>query len=532
MDLDSTDFGRIHVSTVPLPDGIQAPSATYTYAGSVLVLHRTAGPDEDRYALSVVADDGTGFRRIFEGDIPEHARANGIRHMPFADNRRVLLGDYILECSPDIDSCTRAELVPLEYPWDLEHDPLTSHHWSEIIVSPDDEHMAWTILRTDMGAAAAWGRLERRADRYTIEDATLISSASAFEPDPEHEGCVIPTPVRGGEVKQFVRGGTAISAVGSAGGFLPDSVIQSLDGDAFTPVTRAPGYDETTILSPDERLGIVMTSRASVETNPAVLGLLPRPLAGIAGRGASWAAYMYTVSGVRTFRRGNIGPVLIDIARSQAEPHYEGISLADPDGEWVYVSPLSWHPSGTRVMWIETLRGTMRPGAHATLRVRIAHLRDHVPSEPVAVRPAPAQIPYAITGEDAAAVLATPTPASFVGRVAGRHSGCASVELRSGDIATGREGFTRVDYDGFSDDGLTFYDGFEEITSSFAAGTRYRADLAATGEVDGEMRLRVTWSGISAGTRLLFDLGEDGNPRSFGFARAGSRRLDIADLSE
>src|SRR6185437_13374794 len=97
------------------------------------------------------AETVSGFTEIFSGPIRRLPTANGIRHMPFADNRRMLLGDYVLECTGSFDTATEAELVPVEYPWNLTSDPLTSHHWSEIIVSPDD-HIAWTILRTDMSA--------------------------------------------------------------------------------------------------------------------------------------------------------------------------------------------------------------------------------------------------------------------------------------------------------------------------------------------------------------------------------------------
>lgn len=525
MLIESAEVGRIRVADVPLPEGVREPSATYSASGSVLVLHRTG---EHRYALSALRDDGSHFRTVFEGEIAPHPKANGIRHMPFADNRRVLLGDWVLECSPDIDTCTRAELVPVDYPWGLADDPLTSHHWSEIIVAPDGEHMAWTMLRVDMGAAAAWGRLRRTGDRYVIEDPVLISSPAELAPDPAHEGCLIPLPALGGEVKQFVRGGAAISAVGSAGGFLPDSVIQSLEAAEVTAITRTPGYDETTILSPDERLGLVMTSRASATTDPAVLGLLPRPLAALSGRGASWAAYFYTVDGVRRFRRGSIGPVLIDVARSQADGDYRGTSLADPGGDWVYVSPMSWHPSGTRAMWMETLRGTL--DEQPVLRIRTANLLDHEPGEPVAPRPDPPAVPYGIRGARAEQLLRTPPAMPAAGRILGRHAGHALIEREAGDLRTGRAARTSVTYTGFSDDGRTFYDGTETTESSFATGTVFTADLQATGETEGEMRLRMTWSGIADGTRLLFDRADDGLPRSYGFARLADERREVADL--
>ncbi|WP_455616957.1 hypothetical protein [Eisenbergiella sp.] len=39
-------------------------------------------------------------------------------------------------------------------------------------------------------------------------------------------------------------------------------------------MTKTPGYDEATIFSPDNRLGIVMSTRFSPKTNSSYLGLI------------------------------------------------------------------------------------------------------------------------------------------------------------------------------------------------------------------------------------------------------------------
>ncbi|WP_415854475.1 hypothetical protein [Sinomonas sp. G460-2] len=534
MKITSDDFGRIDVSDVPLPDNLCDASATYTYSGKVFVLYRSDQDPygEDWYHAAVVDDDGTDFTNIFSGQIPQHAKANGIRHMPFADNRRLLLGDYVLECSPDIDTCTNAELVAVEYPWGLEEDPLTTHHWSEIIVSPDNEHIAWTILRNDMGAAVAVGRLRRTEDRYIIEDPVIISSPDELAHDPDREGYFVPLPVRGGEVKQFVRGGAAISSAGGKGGFLPDSVVQDLATEEMVQITRTPGYDETTIFSPDERLGLVMTSRASKRTDPAILGMVPRPHALLSGMNLAWAVYQYTVSGVRSFREGNVGPVLIDIERSMNEPGYDGVPLNSPDDSWVYCSPMSWHPSGKKAMWLEMLRGSERAGAYRQMRLRTAHLLDHEPSGPVTAQPTPRTVPYGITGATAEQTLRQPAERVRSGRIAGQHSGYIEFERRPGDLARGRAASATTTYVGYSDDGRSFYNGYEQTASSFTSDTVYRADLELTGEQSGEMRLRATWSSVQEGTRLLFGPAADGLPKSHGFARYGDTRMNIEDLVE
>jgi hypothetical protein len=523
----SESLGRIDVRTVPLPANVLSPSATYTVSGKVFVLYRAAGDpiDRDWYRAAIVEDDGSGFTEIFSGPILQQRTANGIRHMPFSDDRRMLLGDYVLECAEPLGTATSAELVPVRYPWDLTSDPLTSHHWSEIIVSPDD-HIAWTILRTDMSAVVGLGRLIRTGDHYVIADPVVISSADALRPDPERVGWFTTHPMLGGEVKQFVRGGSAISSVGDGGGALTDSVIQDLTVARIEAITRTPGYDETTILSPDERLGIVMTSRASTGTDPAFLGLLPRPHANLVTMDLAWVVYLYVVDGVRRFRPGSIGPVLIDVARSMTEPGYRGIAL-DRDESWVYCSPMSWHPSGRTAMWMEMLRGSGAGDEGATLRIRIAELLDRTAPRPVDPVPTPSHPPYALAGDEARELLrrrATTVPS---GRIAGAHSGWMEF-TRSSD---GRGTFSaRSRYVNYSDDGRGVYNGFERAAGSMADGVVYEADLELVGECTGEMRLRAEWSGVRDGTRLLFDDGADGKPRSRGFARFGDTVARVDDL--
>ncbi|ULT54857.1 hypothetical protein L1999_17100 [Neobacillus drentensis] len=248
-------IGRVDVSSVPLPNDVKLQSGTYTYSGKVLISYKTENDilSADFYNLAVLNDDGTDFQVIFSGVIPTKEKANGIRYMPFQDNKRVLLGDYVLECTPNIDTCTSAELVSIEYPSILEEDARTTHHWSEIIIAPDNKHMSWTMLRSDIGAAVAIGILERKSDSYVIENVQLISTIQNFEHDPNNPGFIFPRAIRGGEVKQFVRGGNAISAVGGKRSSTPDSIVQDLTSEDLTQVTYTPGYDETTIFSPDER---------------------------------------------------------------------------------------------------------------------------------------------------------------------------------------------------------------------------------------------------------------------------------------
>lgn len=523
-------LGRVEVTTVPAPEDAHDLTATYTFSGKVLISYKTPGQPagKDDWTIAVAEDDGSQFRVIFSGPIPARPKANGLRFMVFADNRRVLLGDFVLECDPDIDSCRHAALVPVHYPWDYADDPRTMNHYSEIIIAPDNQTMSWTILRTDIGAAVGLGALRREADRYVIENAHIISTLRFLEEDPAHPGYLLPQPIRGGEVKQFVRGGAAISMVGAKDGALTDSVVQDLASGETTQVTRTPGYDETTIFSPDERLGIVMSTRGSPKTDPAVFGLLPRPRGGLATQGLIQHLYLYAVAGVRSFRKGNIGPVLIDIRRSLSEPGYLGLVLNDPREEWVYYSPMSWHPGGQKVLWMEGLRGTRGQ----QMRIRKAELLDYRPGPTIPARPTPTGIPYGLAGEQAAQSLRNPPSLDAEGRIAGRHSGYIAYTRKGQPPAPALMGTTQATYVDFSDDGLTFYNGYEKARYSFMGESVYEASLVMSGAQPGEMKLRATFSQANYQNppRLLFEPGADGQPKSFGYTTYAGVTLRVEDL--
>jgi hypothetical protein len=523
VEIRDASIGRILVSTVPFPDDVKVLSGTYTYSGKVLVSYKTEKDihTADFYNLAVLNDDGTDFRMIFSGVIPTKPKANGIRYMPYQDNTRVLLGDYMLECTPDIDTCKSAELVPVEYPSILEENVRTTHHWSEIIIAPDNKHMSWTILRSDLSAAVAIGVLERKTDHYAIENVQLINNIQNFEHDPNNPGFLIPLPIRGGEVKQFVRGGNAISVAGGKDNSTPDSVVQDLTSDNLTQITYTPGYDETTIFSPDERLGIVMSTRFSKQTDPAIFGLMPKPYGIYTAMGMAWSLYTYAVTGVRKFRAGNIGPALIEIDRSMHEPGYQGIQLTS-DENWVYCSPMSWHPDGKRVMWPEMLRGS----DGSQMRLQTAKLPDYKPEAPVPFETTTDHIRYGIKD---LTVLDSVNP-NVEGKIAGKHSGHMNY-IRN---VTGYSGKTEAEYVNFSDDGENFYNGYEKVHYSIADGSRYEANLQLTGSRQGEMKFRAAFSALGGPkpAKLLFDIDADGKPKSYGYASYNGITLNIADLLE
>ncbi|MDO4286027.1 MAG: hypothetical protein Q4C60_11945 [Eubacteriales bacterium] len=581
MVLEQTELGRVEIRDIPLEGLGNDASGTYTASGRVLVSDRLSEAEwgKDFFDVYTVRDDGTNRRQIFRGRIPQLPKANGIRWMCAPDNRRILLGDYVMECSPDVDDCRESALIPLRYPEQIREAPDVFCRWSEIIIAPDNETMCWTTLGFS-GAVNYLGRLVREADVYMLEKVCTVSSGMAYEPDPAHEGCVREKEMHGGEVKQFVCGGRALALVGN-GESNTESVVQPLtvpeksrvareqeSGDPSLlwrlieerenpgddlQITDTPGYEETTIFSPDETLGVVMSPRFSLRTNCGVFGLVPQPHSMLTRGGLINTLYMYCVAGVRSFRPGHIGPVLIDVARSVREGRaYQGVDLSDPAGEWVYYSPMSWHPDSTRAMWVERTR----PSAGAVRsRLRMCRLEDREAGHPVpaAAVPEPSQIPYAglltesqtaagsENGAGSQAVSGSETGAGSQ-TAAGQETGAQSGAAQSGVRLMGRaagvlvSSAERTVYEHFSDDGETFYDGFlsvEAPVSFFAPGrTVVEADLRVTGAHTGEMKLRAVFvreSGASP-SRLSFAPDESGQPESRGYASYDGQTLRIEEM--
>ena len=180
-------------------------------------------------------------------------------------------------------------------------------------------------------------------------------------------GQLVAVPLRGGDLAEFIHGGTHISMAGLATNGMPDSVSLDIATGEVTPITNAAGFDMITMTSPNEVYGITMTTRFSTSTDLGALGFVPRP------RGDVLVSMMpvmttYCLDAVLdNSRRGNIGPALISIERSASSAAYNGVSLVDTDDtNWICLGQMSWNATSDRAMWME------RRKTGKGVRVRIA----------------------------------------------------------------------------------------------------------------------------------------------------------------
>ncbi|HPZ51124.1 MAG TPA: hypothetical protein PLA44_14830, partial [Propionibacteriaceae bacterium] len=246
---------------------------------------------------------------------------------------------------------------------------------------------------------------------------------------------------------------------------------------------------------------------------------------GVSTAGIAMAAYWYGIGGARKFGAGNIGPALVDLAKATTDRSYLGANLSDPAGEWIYFSPMSWHPDSRRAAWNEGVWGT-----EDQRRIRLVTALDRAAGLPVPVVPTPTDISYAkpLTAENLQRSTA-PTQ----GRIAGATSGYAEI-ARTGGEGLGAATTMTTTYVGYSDDGLTFLDGYETLaTQSGTATTTYEADLRRTGEDPGEMVLRLNFTQASWNdpVHLSFDQAADGKPASWGHTTYGGTTLRVEDMA-
>jgi hypothetical protein len=518
----SSSIGRYEIYTVPFDPALQVRSATYTPSGKVLVSYaKDALQPRRQIELATMDDDGRNMRPFFSQALPERPKDNGIRFMVFADNRRIFLGDFIVECATSLETCSKPVLVPVEYPAEVADGEHISHRWSEMIIAPDNRHVSWTALLSNYSAVVFTGELERTRTGYRIGQTRIVSTIDPFIKDPEHADGVIPQTVRGGEVKQFVHGGTAISLAGARDRDLADSTVLHLASGEVEAITETPGYDETTIFSPDERLGVVMSSRFSPQTDLAVLSLMPRPYPAALNMGLNSLAYNYSVSGVRQQRNGNVGPALIEIARSKTQEGYLGANLNTAD-DWVFGSPMSWHPSSTKAMWMEGKRGGR---GTVPRRIQVVRLLDYKPARPKPAKRTPDRMGYAVS--DLSVVKDYAHKAHNIdAKVYGR---------RSGHITYRRTpaGMIEKTYVDFSDDGTQTYSGRETMKNNPRGNSIYVADVKLTGPRPGIMKMKITFGPATDfynPTKILFGPDSSGKPSSEGYAEYSGKRLEVGAL--
>ena len=497
---DSSEKYKFSINSVNLPEGIiYEGHAIYSKKGHIIFLYKKE--DDSNTYIGVMNEDGSKLKVLWSGVWKNFYQSNGIRLMPFDDNKKILTGDYILECFPDIDNCQNSSLLPVIYPPEVVNIEGLNYVWSEIIVSPD-EHIGWTTLSSVYDAVNFLGKLEKNENNYTISNIQIISSLGFIEYENQQEGIFKHRTIRGGEIKQFTNGGEALTLAGAGGeSALAKSVFQNLVGEENYPLTQFPGYEETTIISPDGKLGLTMTTRFSLKTSSYILGYMPRPLSIYTISKMNRYAYFYGVQEVRKKRKGNIGPALIDIEESKKNNSYMGYDLHEEG--WAFSSPLSWHPNSKKGMFSEIKQNSEK----VIKRIRIVNLENYKPGKILENKKTPDNISYAKTLQDLNDTALNEAHGYFKGK-----GGIM--------IFNKTETWSKSGYFNYTEDNKTFYNGYEkfEFVGSPYVG-KLTSNITMSGEKDGIMDLTLT---MTYAGNILFD-------QSYGYVEYNGKKLTIED---
>ena len=502
---DQSSYKPTSFEIVKFPEGIiYNGKGIFSKTGKILLSY-TKQNDNNTY-IGVMNSDGTNLKQLWGGIWKSYYHSNGFRLMPFDDNKKILTGDYILECSPNIDECSSScELLPVIYPPEVVNMEGVTRVWSEIIISPD-EHIGWSTLSDVYENVNFIAKLQKNNANYTMTNVQIISTIGLIEYEDKSKGIIKPTSIRGGEIKQFVNGGEALTLAGAGKQGLVKSVFQDLLTDDHYQITYYPGYEETTIISPDGKLGLVMTTRFSPKTSSEILGIMPRPFSSYTLSKMSMFVYIYGIINVRNNRAGNIGPAAINITESIKNEAYMGYDLHEEG--WAFNSPISWHPNSKKAMFSETAQNGDEKGKK---RIRIVNFDNYIPSEIIKNKKTPDNIPYA-KGLDA---LKEPFEKEFNGYFQGKE----------GIIIFNRtKETTRSEYKNYSEDGKTYYNGFEQCEHGSQTVGRFISDVTMTGENEGKMDLTLT---MNINGQVIYE--QDGKKMTYGYVYYKGKNITVEE---
>ena len=480
-DEDIKDI-RVKLSTIPLPEDIEIDDGHYLFDGNIFMSYKRSTTNFTYFG--VISDDGKNFKELYGAEFIVSPKANGIRIIPFRDNKRVYLGDFVFECednSTNISSCEKGVLIEVNYPEEVVNNMFTYKTWSEMVVAPDNVHVAWTSLNMACGAINFLGKFVRKENSYDIVESKIISTYNFIEPDKDNSTILIPKMPRGGEIKQFIEGGNALTLIGTLSDSFVKSVYQSLISEDFYTFSHETGYDETSILSPDEKLGITMSTRFSPNTSMGILGFMPRPHCSLTLAKITENVYNYAVAGVRKGRKGNIGPVLFEREKSMKDPNYHGIGLYDKEEKYVFCSPISWHPSNLKVLWPEVLKGTSQR------RLRKLDISGYSPSSYPEIKNTTDNVPYALPLSEISNIR---FETEISGIIKGKYSG--EIQYYNSGFSQTTQ-IVKLIYINYSDDGNKFYNGEEFYDGDRDNKFVYVSNVTLSGSETGENNFKITF---------------------------------------
>jgi hypothetical protein len=451
------------VDVVPMPaDVTEVQLPWWTADGNSIVLSARSTAFAGMQIVRV-DPDGADFEcltcEIAAGDPPL------MKPIAFDDGRRVMVrignqtpftnGEHaILECTPSVEQCDDAELVPVVVPVD----DFVVQPQREFRVAPGGERVGFTQMRTngrgDPVYVSIVAGLERQGDRYDLIYPRVIS----------HRG----------ELKQFSPDGTVAyvsSFVEGPEAGNGDVIAVDLVSGEEQRITWFPDYDEPVEPSPDSRWLTVGSARTAgiFESiaqlrRPNTIGAAISPL----------ALHLFN-----TYRDELLEPWLITVEDEAAGELGLLLNPGSVADGWEGRMIPNWNRDGRRIVFWEAAIDSTAGSADAGSRVIVSTLDgvDGTTSSPTPQLPDLSWAPP-LDG------YAPPAPAIPTSR-AGAVSGTLEVTVvDTGDLTIA------TTYTDFSDDGDWVIDGTETIVNRGgpAGQVTYSADLVLSGAHTGYLR--------------------------------------------
>lgn len=236
----------------------------------------------------------------------------------------------------------------------------------------------------------------------------------------------------------------------------------------------------------------------------------------------SQTVYSYSITGPRFYRNGNIGPALIKMKESLEDNDYDrkyhGYDLHDTDEEYVFRSPISWHYSSTRAIWMENLRGDIE---QTRIRKIILNKNEFQPSDPMkCTKETPDDIPYA---SDLSA-LNNITMSIPSGKIDSDIKDGGYIVYNNNNMIE-----TSLQYVNFTQDGIHYYNGIENYKMDIQSrDPTYSANVEMFNdkkEVVGKMDFSITFTGSGENLKLVRE-------KSHGFATYNGVTASVDDMED
>ena len=85
-DNDNKDI-KVNLSTIPLPADIEIDDGHYLFDGNIFICYKRN--TTNFIYFGVISEDGKNFKELYGKEFIVSPKANGIRLIPFRDNKRV-----------------------------------------------------------------------------------------------------------------------------------------------------------------------------------------------------------------------------------------------------------------------------------------------------------------------------------------------------------------------------------------------------------------------------------------------------------